>query len=351
MRDAGDGPEARPAGGRDPEKDPAGRPPVDARDRGTVPEGRPHARDTSYKASLYEPRPFMLCPVCDHVDRATRRVEIERTPLFRARTRVSAVISWEASSCPVCGEHLMRDCDHCGTALRHPGDLCCRSCGTRYWWHVDAEDVQPVAAWAVQKNSVGRVERFDVFVVQHSLAKIGADALVSSDDLFGKMVGHSATHLRQEAGGDIEKESMNQASIQAGDAWRTPAHHLHAKWVVHVAVNGPDGSTTSETLRRAVGESLRVAEQASDDQDLRVTSIGYPALGTGRSRFSLEDFAGLAREEISRYGRAHSAGPLERIAFVLPAPQKATAFRSSFKRREEPPPRLRRRPFRRDAPA
>lgn len=290
-----------------------------------IPDGQHYEAPPQGTGDLYSPRPFQRCPVCSYTEQAARRIIVGRTSKWGAKTQVDAGVEWKGKNCPECGEDLVANCDSCKAPLVKPDDVCCRNCGHRYWWHVAGEAIEPINSWAIPGNLVHAIGRISVFVVRHSLAKMEADALIASDNLVGAMVGHSATHLRQEGGREIEKQSMAMGSHQEGDAWETEAGgRLSAKYVIHVAVNGPDDSTSERTLERALTESLRLAD------NLGIECIAYPALGTGRSRFLLDESARLSYKCIAAYVKLVPEGTIKRIAFVLYSPRQGAEFRRHF---------------------
>jgi O-acetyl-ADP-ribose deacetylase (regulator of RNase III) len=180
-------------------------------------------------------------------------------------------------------------------------------------------------------NKVDQIGRIALFVVRHSLANIAADALVASDNLLGAMVGHSANALLKKGGREIERDSMATGEHRDGDAWLTKPGGLEAQHVIHVAVNGDEDETTGTTISRAVSESLRVADENN------ITSIAYPALGTGKSRFDLSESAILSRQAIKERAEAHPRGSVRHVAFVLYSPKRSAEFRRYLAVNSPPP--------------
>jgi O-acetyl-ADP-ribose deacetylase len=274
-------------------------------------------------ASLRSPRPFRRCPECSYAEQGTRLVRVRRRR-FMTRTKIAAEFVWSADRCPTDGNPLQEECDgpSCHAKLLEPTDTYCRRCGRRYWWMVetDRNDVA-IVAWQAEEYLVERLGSLRVFKIRGSLAKIEADAVVSSDDIHGEMRGRSATALKSRGGEEIEAESR-ASSHAMGDAWKTRAGNLPVKHVIHVAVVHDDDSTTTEVIERAMRESLSLA-RANDLQ-----SIAYPVLGTGRSGFLMKDSVPITRRVLVEFALGLTQ-PLNAL-FVMHAPNQLTEFEAAY---------------------
>ena len=88
------------------------------------------------------------------------------------------------------------------------------------------------------------------------------------------------------AGGDaIEFEAIRQAPVDLGQAIVTSAGILAARAVIHAVSLDRDRRTSAEALDSAVRSAMGRA------RELGVTSIAFPALGSGVGGFPLEDGA------------------------------------------------------------
>ena len=88
------------------------------------------------------------------------------------------------------------------------------------------------------------------------------------------------------AGGDmIEFAAVRQAPVSLGDAIVTTAGGLAAQYVIHAVSQDRDRSTNGETLAAAIRNTFARA------RELGVTSIAFPALGTGVGGFPLDEAA------------------------------------------------------------
>ena len=88
------------------------------------------------------------------------------------------------------------------------------------------------------------------------------------------------------AGGDaIEFAAVRQAPVSIGDAIVTPAGNLAARVVIHAVSLDRDRRTNATIIDAAVRNALARA------REIGVTSIAFPALGTGVGGFPLDEAA------------------------------------------------------------
>jgi O-acetyl-ADP-ribose deacetylase (regulator of RNase III) len=88
------------------------------------------------------------------------------------------------------------------------------------------------------------------------------------------------------AGGDaIEFSAIRQAPAPIGGAVVTPAGTLAARIVIHAVSLDRDRRTNAATLESAVRSAMARAREAN------VTSIAFPALGSGVGGFPIEEGA------------------------------------------------------------
>ncbi|MDQ1624862.1 MAG: O-acetyl-ADP-ribose deacetylase [Actinomycetota bacterium] len=105
--------------------------------------------------------------------------------------------------------------------------------------------------------------------------------------------------------------------LPAGQAVATTAGDLPARWVVHTV--GPVWSATEDrsgVLSSAYRESLRVAEE------LGARTVAFPAISAGAYGWPTDDAARIAVKAV----RAHAAGQVEEVRFVLFTPRTYDAF-------------------------
>ncbi|HEY6102429.1 MAG TPA: macro domain-containing protein [bacterium] len=136
-----------------------------------------------------------------------------------------------------------------------------------------------------------------VVVQQGDVTAVDADAIVNAANTQLWMGGGVAGAIKRAGGGQIEREAMARGPIQIGEAVATSGGHLRTRHVIHAATMGPDLVTGADAIRSATRSSLRLAEE------MGLSSIALPLLGTGVGGFSLEEAATLMLAEIGVHAR------------------------------------------------
>jgi O-acetyl-ADP-ribose deacetylase (regulator of RNase III) len=119
-----------------------------------------------------------------------------------------------------------------------------------------------------------------------------ADVLVSSDDSFLTMGGGVSAAIRRQAGQGILLEVAKKIPAKLGDVVVTGAGSLPAKHVFHAITIGDGEATTAAVVSSATKRSLKLLRA------LGLSSIAFPAIGTGAAGFSYEDVAVSMAETI-----------------------------------------------------
>ena len=120
------------------------------------------------------------------------------------------------------------------------------------------------------------------------------------------------------AGGDaIEFEAVRQAPIEVGSAITTSAGSLAARTVIHAVSLDHNRRTSSVAIATAVRSAMARA------RELGVSSVAFPALGTGLGGFPLSEAAEITVATL----RDEIAGP-STIEHVILALRGAEAYRA-----------------------
>ena len=136
-----------------------------------------------------------------------------------------------------------------------------------------------------------------------------ADAIVNAANNHLWMGGGVAGAIKRKGGQSVEIEAVAQGPITVGEAVATKAGKLSAKCVIHAAVMGQDLITDEDKIRSATQNSLLRAEE------LKLTSIDFPALGTGVGGFPVN----LAAKVMIDVAKEFLKDPrsLKTIGFIL----------------------------------
>ncbi len=121
------------------------------------------------------------------------------------------------------------------------------------------------------------------------------------------------------AGGDaIEFAAVRQGPLGIGQAVATPAGSLAARIVIHAVSLDRDRRTSAIAIQEAVRNAMARARENN------VTSIAFPALGTGVGGYPIDEAAQITvatvRDELSR------SPSIEAVTFALRGAAAYAAF-------------------------
>ena len=151
------------------------------------------------------------------------------------------------------------------------------------------------------------------------ITQLECAALVNAANNHFWMGGGVAGALKRAGGQSIEDEAVRKGPVPVGAAVFSGAGTLKARYVIHAAVMGQDLQTDTAAIRRATASSLRLADE------LGLTCLAFPALGTGVGGFPMLECARAMLAEILNYRQGNTG--LDRIILVLLQPAAAAVFR------------------------
>jgi O-acetyl-ADP-ribose deacetylase (regulator of RNase III) len=117
------------------------------------------------------------------------------------------------------------------------------------------------------------------------ICELEVDAIVNAANTSLWMSTGVGGALKRAGGDAIEFAAVRQAPVQLGGAVVTPAGGLAARIVIHAVSLDRDRRTTGATIDAAVRSAMARAREAG------VTSIAFPALGSGVGGFPIEEGA------------------------------------------------------------
>jgi O-acetyl-ADP-ribose deacetylase (regulator of RNase III) len=164
-----------------------------------------------------------------------------------------------------------------------------------------------------------------ITVALGDIADQETDAIVNAANNYLWMGSGVAGAIKHKGGTEIEREAMAKGPIPVGTAVMTSAGKLKAKRVIHAAVMGQDLHTNAELIEKATRGSLWLAEQEG------LTSISFPALGTGVGGFSIFSCASVMLGVAIEFMIGASA--LREVRFVLFDKDARDAFENELKKR------------------
>ncbi len=147
----------------------------------------------------------------------------------------------------------------------------------------------------------------NIEVVLGDITKADTDAIVNAANNKFWMGSGVAGAIKEAGGAIIEDEAMKNGIVMPGEAIATTAGKLPYHYVIHAAVMGQDLRTTDKYIRQATVSSLNLAEK------LKLTSLAFPAFGTGVGGFPMPACARLMMNTV--FGYNEMANNLQRIQF------------------------------------
>ncbi|HYR86613.1 MAG TPA: macro domain-containing protein [Terriglobia bacterium] len=143
------------------------------------------------------------------------------------------------------------------------------------------------------------------------ISQAEVDAVVNAANNHLWMGGGVAGAPKRAGGIEIEREAVAQGPVEIGEAVVTSAGRLQARYVIHAAVMGPDLQTDHSKISKSTKSVLERA------RELGITSIAFPALGTGVGGFPPDLAADAMVAECEEFIKGASAPSLKRILFIL----------------------------------
>ena len=148
-----------------------------------------------------------------------------------------------------------------------------------------------------------------IVVEQGDLTEAEVDAIVNAANSDLQLGGGVAGAIRRQGGPEIQAECDHIGPIAIGEAALTTGGKLKARYVIHAASMELGGRTTAEALRSSTRNSLRRAAEKG------VSSIAFPAVGTGIAGFPMKECAEIMLDEVVKHLQGKTS--LQQVRFVL----------------------------------
>lgn len=148
-------------------------------------------------------------------------------------------------------------------------------------------------------------------LVQGDITEQQVDAIVNSGNTRMTMnIGEVAKAIKKRGGKSIEEEALDKAPVNIGSAVVTSAGTLKADYIIHAAPIDGDSMTDIIKIKNSTLNSLTRADE------FNVTSIAFPAFGTGFAQFPGDLCAQTMLNTIKEY-LATQETQLKKIIIVL----------------------------------
>lgn len=157
----------------------------------------------------------------------------------------------------------------------------------------------------------GKIKRGPVELVSGDITAMDTDAIVNPSNT-GLILGAGVSGAIASKGGpSIQQEMSRIGHCLVGGAVATGAGALKARHVIHAVGPRMGEGDEDEKLRSATLESLKRAEE------LKISSITFPAISTGIYGFPLDRCARIMLSAALDHFNAGSAVNLKRVVFCL----------------------------------
>src|SRR5262245_50423358 len=148
-----------------------------------------------------------------------------------------------------------------------------------------------------------------VILQQGDITDANVDAVVNAANTHLQLGAGVAGAIRRKGGPTIQQECEAIGPVSLGEEAITGGGHLKARHVIHAASMQLGGLTSEDSLRDSTVNSLKRAVEK------QLTSIAFPAIGTGIAGFPLDRCAQVMLEEVRKHLNGQTS--LRQILFVL----------------------------------
>jgi O-acetyl-ADP-ribose deacetylase (regulator of RNase III) len=228
--------------------------------------------------------PVQVCSRgCEYTELARRDLIIRSKRSGRAVTEVSW--AFETSNCPKCGAGLLRECARCHRQILPPVADRCRFCGLPHPWAAERRGGRESAALRKWKPDEGvndparhlyeHLQQGDIWVIEGDITQMAVDAVISNDDVDGRMWTEVARAIKRAAGEDVERLAKTGAPFVLGQAWLTAPGDMRIKAIIHVAAMNRRGESNIDDTRKCLDAALDLAAKRGFE------SVGVAAIGSG----------------------------------------------------------------------
>jgi O-acetyl-ADP-ribose deacetylase (regulator of RNase III) len=159
------------------------------------------------------------------------------------------------------------------------------------------------------------------------ICDLEVDAIVNAANVSLWMSTGVSGEIKRAGGDAIEFAAVRQAPVPLGEAVFTPAGRLAAKVIIHAVSLDRDRRTNGEIIGRAVRSAMNVA------RELRVSSIAFPAMGTGVGGLPIDE---AARVTVTAVRAELPQSPLiDHVTFAMRGAAAYEAFQTALAEADE----------------
>jgi len=177
--------------------------------------------------------------------------------------------------------------------------------------NIAEEEAHEIRQLVLLKSGINTRDR--IAVIQGDITQQSVDAIVNSTNetllprsKFGWLPlpqdnSRIDTVIHRIAGSELQKECQSLSRCNVGEAKITQGYKLPSQWVIHTVVPTLRESSgkEDELLAQCYRSSLMLAQQQS------IRTVAFPALGTGKGKFPIDQAAKIAVREIQQFLNTH----------------------------------------------
>ena len=247
--------------------------------------------------------PVQVCPRGCEFRELARRDLISKTRLG-GRAALHVAFTFETTNCPECGSRLARRCARCRHEIFAPVVDRCRFCGLPQPWATERRSGAERAELRIWRppeegDPEGQAQRANdpalplyrspghgnIWIIDGDISQLAVDAVVSNDDVDGRMWAQVARAIKAAAGEGVERLAQEGRPFKPGQAWWTSAGSLeNRKGIIHVASMSRRGESHLETVRECLVAALDLATEK------KYESLGVAAIGSGPAAIDPNDW-------------------------------------------------------------
>jgi O-acetyl-ADP-ribose deacetylase (regulator of RNase III) len=144
----------------------------------------------------------------------------------------------------------------------------------------------------MQKQKTYLVGKSSLILEFGDITTSKADVLVSSDDAYLSMGGGVSAAILRAAGRQIVTDTSKMVPAKLGDVVLSTAGALSAKYIFHAVTIGDGTMTHDEVVKNTTHQCIKLMTV------LKMSSIAFPAIGSGLAGFTLETVASTMADVI-----------------------------------------------------
>jgi O-acetyl-ADP-ribose deacetylase (regulator of RNase III) len=157
----------------------------------------------------------------------------------------------------------------------------------------------------------GKIKRGSVELIDGDITAMDTDAIVNPSNTRLILGAGVSGAIASKGGPSIQQEMSRIGDCPVGGAVATGGGKLQARYVIHAVGPMMGEGDEDAKLRSATVESLKRAEE------LKISSIAFPAISTGIYGFPIERCARIMLSAVLDHFNSGTAASVKRVVFCL----------------------------------